>query len=191
MQNSTVVSVSGPQQATYAQVCAASVTSVQHKSEPQPSILASRLAQARVSMSGGAVTEIKKREMDVVSPSDCGSTSASSTGPSLPPHPPVLNQRLVDQFTVMLPGSSGDQVSSGMAEHSSGSAEFTNLNQDIVPKVRGARSRLPFRFWARVLAGRELKQRYTKRFCVLLLGIPLEYCIEFVFFFCGHGGCFD
>lgn len=129
-----MVSVSGPQQATYAQVCAASVTSVQHKSEPQPSILASRLAQARVSMSGGAVTEIKKREMDVVSPSDCGSTSASSTGPSLPPQPPVLSQRLVDQFTVMLPGSSGDQVS-GMAEHSSGAAEFTNLNQDIVPKV--------------------------------------------------------
>ncbi|XP_063615281.1 uncharacterized protein LOC134788323 [Penaeus indicus] len=134
-QSSTVVSVSGPQQATYAQVCAASVTSVQHKSEPQPSILASRLAQARVSMSGGAVTEIKKREMDVVSPSDCGSTSASSTGPSLPPQPPVLSQRLVDQFTVMLPGSSGDQVSSGMAEHSSGAAEFTNLNQDIVPKT--------------------------------------------------------
>ncbi|XP_047472339.1 serine/threonine-protein phosphatase 4 regulatory subunit 1-like isoform X3 [Penaeus chinensis] len=132
IESSTVVSVSGPQQATYAQVCAASVTSVQHKSEPQPSILASRLAQARVSMSGGAVTEIKKREMDVVSPSDCG-TSASSTGPSLPPQPPVLSQRLVDQFTVMLPGSS-DQVS-GMAEHSSGSAEFTNLNQDIVPKT--------------------------------------------------------
>ncbi|XP_042885517.1 serine/threonine-protein phosphatase 4 regulatory subunit 1-like isoform X2 [Penaeus japonicus] len=134
-QGTTVVSVSGPQQATYAQVCAASVTSVQHKSEPQPSILASRLTQARVSMSGGAVTEIKKREMDVVSPSDCGSTNASSGGPSLPPQPPVLSQRLVDPFTVMLPGSGGEQVSSAMSEHSSGSGDFTNLNQDIVPKT--------------------------------------------------------
>lgn len=134
-----MVSVTSPKQATYAQVCAASVTSVQQKNEAQPSILASRLTQAHVSMSGGTVTEIKKREMDVVSPSD----SSGVNMPSLPSQPSsyssqsLLNQqRILDPFNVvMLPGG-GDHMSSAASEHSMGSTEFINLNQDIVPKVR-------------------------------------------------------
>ncbi|KAG7166228.1 Serine/threonine-protein phosphatase 4 regulatory subunit 1-like, partial [Homarus americanus] len=127
------VSSPQPQQATYAQVCAASVTSMQLKNEPQPSILASRLTQAQVSMSGGTVTEIKKREMDVVSPSDC-SMNMPGGRPSLPSQPSLLAQRIMDPFTVMLPGSS-DHMSSAMSEHSTGSTEYINLNQDIVPKT--------------------------------------------------------
>ncbi|XP_068209835.1 serine/threonine-protein phosphatase 4 regulatory subunit 1-like [Palaemon carinicauda] len=135
-ESADVVRVTGTQQqATYAQVCAASVTSIQHKNDPQPSILASRLTQARVSMSGGTVTELKKREMDVVSPSDC-SVNMPNSGQSLPP---LLSQRRSDPFAgimdsvdVMLPGTS-EQMSSA-ADHSAGSLEFS-LNQDIVPKT--------------------------------------------------------
>lgn len=136
-QSKDVVKVTSPPQATYAQVCAASVSSVQQKNEAQPSILASRLTQARVSMSGGTVTEIKKREMDVVSPSDC-SVNMPSSRPSLPSQPSLLSQRILDPFTVVLPGSS-DQMSSAMSDHSTGSTELINLNQDIVPKVKSSR----------------------------------------------------
>lgn len=138
--------MTSPKPATYAQVCAASVTSMQKKNEAQPSILASRLTQAHVSMSGGTVTEIKRREMDVVSPSD---SSGVMNMPSLPSQPlsmtsrpstyssqSLLNQqRILDPFTVMLPGS-GDHMSSTASEHSIGSTEYIDLNQDIVPKVR-------------------------------------------------------
>lgn len=118
--------MSTPQPATYAQVCAASVTSVQHKTDAQPSILASRLTEARVSMSGGSVTEIKKQEMDVVSPSD-----STVPRPSLPSQPSLLTQRIVDPFTMMLP--SGEKGPG--QDHPPHSMEFINLSQDIVPKV--------------------------------------------------------
>lgn len=136
---SDVMRVSGPQQATYAQVCAASVTSVQHKNDPQPSILASRLTQARVSMSGGTVTELKKREMDVVSPSDC-TVKIPNTGPSLPPfltQTHMLNDLyggIMDPVDVMLSGPPSHHTPSGMSDHSTGSSEFS-INQDIVPKT--------------------------------------------------------
>lgn len=116
--------MSTTQPATYAQVCAASVTSVQHKGDAQPSILASRLTQARVNMSGGSVTEINKREVDVVSPSDC-----VVPRPSLPSQPSLLTQRIVDPFTMMLPAGEKGQ------DHPPHSMEFVSLNQDIVPKV--------------------------------------------------------
>ncbi|XP_071517128.1 serine/threonine-protein phosphatase 4 regulatory subunit 1-like isoform X2 [Panulirus ornatus] len=132
-QSKDVVKVTSPPHATYAQVCAASVSSVQQKNEAQPSILASRLTQARVSMSGGTVTEIKKREMDVVSPSDC-SVNMPSSRPSLTSQSSLLPQRIMDPFTAVLPGSS-DQMSSAMSDHSSGSTELIDLNQDIVPKT--------------------------------------------------------
>lgn len=125
-ESSEVAQVSTPQPATYAQVCAASVTSVQHKSDPQPSILASRLTEARVSMSGGSVTEIKKREMDVVSPSD-----SAAPRPSLPGQPSLLTQRIVDPFTMMLP--SGEKAPG--QDHPPHNMEFINLSQDIVPKT--------------------------------------------------------
>ncbi|KAK7067602.1 Serine/threonine-protein phosphatase 4 regulatory subunit 1 [Halocaridina rubra] len=118
-QSADVVRVTGPQQATYAQVCAASVTSVQHKNDPQPSILASRLTRAHVSMSGGTVTELTKQEMDVVSPSDC-TIKMPTAGSSLPSQPTLLSQGISDPFS--------------MSSHSSGASEFS-LNQDIVPKT--------------------------------------------------------
>ncbi|XP_064122974.1 LOW QUALITY PROTEIN: serine/threonine-protein phosphatase 4 regulatory subunit 1-like [Macrobrachium nipponense] len=139
-ESADVVRVTGPQQqATYAQVCAASVTSVQHKNDPQPSILASRLTQARVSMSGGTVTELKKREMDVVSPSDC-SVNMPNSGQSLPPQPSLLSQRRSDPFAGIMDSPDGifsatsEQMSSAITDHSTGSSEFS-LYQDIVPKT--------------------------------------------------------
>ncbi|XP_045105779.1 LOW QUALITY PROTEIN: serine/threonine-protein phosphatase 4 regulatory subunit 1-like [Portunus trituberculatus] len=125
-QHSEAVQVSATQPATYAQVCAASVSSVQHKGEAQPSILASRLTQARVNMSGGSVTEIKKREVDVVSPSDC-----VVPRPSLPSQPGLLSQRIVDPFTMMLPHGEKTQGQ----DHQPHTMEFVNLSQDIVPKT--------------------------------------------------------
>ena len=119
--------MSTTQPATYAQVCAASVTSVQHKGDAQPSILASRLTQTRVNMSGGSVTEIKKQEVDVVSPSDC-----VASRPSLTNQPGLLTQRIVDPFATMLPVGEKGQGQ----DHQPHSLEFVNLSQDIVPKVR-------------------------------------------------------
>ena len=119
--------MSATQPATYAQVCAASVSSVQHKGEAQPSILASRLTQARVNMSGGSVTEIKKREVDVVSPSDC-----VVPRPSLPSQPGLLSQRIMDPYTMMLPQGERTQGQ----DHQPHTMEFVNLSQDIVPKVQ-------------------------------------------------------
>ncbi|KAG0719281.1 Serine/threonine-protein phosphatase 4 regulatory subunit 1 [Chionoecetes opilio] len=121
------VQVSATPPATYAQVCAASVTSVQHKGDAQPSILASRLTQARVDVSGGSVTEINRREVDVVSPSDCSVPRPNFGQQGL------LSQRLVDPFTMMLPGEEkGPEHHHPPHTHN---WEFVNLNQDIVPKT--------------------------------------------------------
>ncbi|XP_076055930.1 serine/threonine-protein phosphatase 4 regulatory subunit 1-like isoform X3 [Oratosquilla oratoria] len=128
VEKSEVVEVSGPQQATYAQVCAASVTSVQQKHQAQPSILASRFTQAQVGLSGGTVTEIKKREMDVMSPSD--SVFPSMAAPRLDDG--IVPQHRRDPFTI----SSQVSLESNMFSPPMdlGSSNDNSLTQDIVPK---------------------------------------------------------
>ncbi|CAL4058679.1 unnamed protein product, partial [Meganyctiphanes norvegica] len=130
---------------TYAQVCAAAVSSIQHQNDPQPSILASRLTQARVSMTGGVVSEIKKREMDVVSPSDSSTIDITSSIPSLPSHhqssqqSSLLQQRLSDPFAVSSPNiinpSTSENYSSTSENNSNSLTDLTQTGQDIVPKT--------------------------------------------------------
>jgi len=140
----TDASSSSQQQATYAQVCAAAVSSVQHQNDPQPSILASRLTQARVSMTDGVVSEIKKREMDVVSPSD-SSIDITSSIPSLASqqlsqHSSLLQQRLSEPFTINHPNiitpNSNENYSSTIESNPNSLTDLMmQTTQDIVPKT--------------------------------------------------------
>jgi len=118
-------------------VCAAVVSSVQHQDDPQPSILASRLTQARVGMTCGIVSEIAKREMDVVSPSDSNIDITSSI-PSLPSQQSsqqsssLLQQRLSEPLTVnptniINPSTSENNLNCW--------TDIAQSTQDIVPKT--------------------------------------------------------